>query len=383
MAGMTWPRRLAAPLLIAVVVLPIACHQAPGRDGDAMPDGISMPRDAGDETVPLQQALDAMAPGETLRIPPGIHRHSKVLTVRVADVRIIGDGATLIADDEERSALHIAADRVVVSGLALGVGSISHRWEGPDQHKVRISAKDGVELHKVRVLNSAASGVFIGSGAGRFLLDSVRVNDTMADGIHMTDGAHDGRVVNPTVTGTGDDGVAVVSYGGDAATCHDIAIEAPWVESNKGGRGISVVGGESISYTDVRVSASNAAAVYVAVEAGPYNTRATRDITVTGGQLIDSNRNTGLDHGAVLVYSARRDERVEGVHIQNLKIRNTRPEASRQVGLLSDGGGAASDITFEQVEIHGGPRVAFSSNLSPSTYSLIDWQVDGSPYPWR
>jgi len=56
----------------------------------------------------------------------------------------------------------------------------------------------------------------------------------------------------------GDDGVAVVSYEKDQATCRSIRITAPVVRDPAGGRGISVVGGEDIIYVDVDVQGSRA-----------------------------------------------------------------------------------------------------------------------------
>jgi len=335
--------------------------------------------DSADDTAALQGVLDALEPGETLLFPPGTYRHRDVLTVRAPGVQLLGDGATLLATDEERSAFHVAADRVVVSELAFAVESVTRRWDSYEQHKIRVSGQEGVVLHRVQVLNSAASGIFIADGASCFLVDGVTVRDTQADGIHLSGGAHDGTLINPTVIGSGDDGVAVVSYSGEPAPSHDIAVLSPRVRSNTHGRGLSVVGGEDIAFRDVRVESSDAAAVYIAAEGAPYDTYGTRNVTVSGGELIDSNRNPAVDHGAVLVFSGRVGQEVSGVHVEDLTISGTRQDASRQVGLVT-AGGDIEGVTLDGLSIRGGPPVAFSSDVDLSSVRIVGWRVDGEPF---
>ena len=69
-----------------------------------------------DDTAALQRALDSLEAGDTLIIPAGkTYRHTDVLTIRNAGVRLSGPG-TLLATNEERSALSIDADDVTVDG---------------------------------------------------------------------------------------------------------------------------------------------------------------------------------------------------------------------------------------------------------------------------
>lgn len=339
--------------------------------GFARPDGTA------DDTTALQNAFDALQPGDELVLAPGIYRHSDVLTVSVPDVAIRGEGATLLATREDRSAVDVDADRVVVSDLTLGIAATSRRHEGYDQHRLRTSGHDGVELHRVRVLGSAAAGIFIAGGSSGFLLDHVEVRDTRADGIHITGGAHSGLVADVVVVGSGDDGVAVVSYERDGEPVHDIEVLRPRVERNTTGRGLSVVGGRNVTYTDVIVRDSAAAAVYIAVEGVPYFTQASSAIRVTGGELSGSNRDAAVDHGAVLVYSARPGFAVSDVVISGLMISGTRASASRQIGVLQ-GDGVVEDVVFEHITVVGGPAVAFDGD-DRADYRIGEVRHDGEP----
>jgi len=333
--------------------------------------------DEADDTAALQRMLDQLSPGDTLVLPNATYRHRDVLVVRVPGTRIVGPGATLLATREDRSAFRIDADDVAVEGLVLAVESTTRRWDALAQHKVLLSGHRDIALRDVTVTGSAASGIFV-DGAEDFLLERTTVTDTRADGIHLTAGAHDGRVVDAVTRGTGDDGIAVVSYEG-TPPCRRIEITSPEVRANTHGRGLSVVGGEDISFRDVLVEDSAAAAVYVAVEGAPFDTLTTRAVTVQGGRLVRSNTDPSIDHGAVLIFSARRGHAVERVLIEGLTIMGTRDGASRQVGLLT-AGGDIEDVTLDGLTITGGPPVAFSSEVAPSSFRILGWQVDGKPF---
>ncbi|OLT14828.1 hypothetical protein BJF78_17470 [Pseudonocardia sp. CNS-139] len=317
----------------------------------------------------MQRALDELRPGDTLELPAGGYLHSGVLVVRTPGVTVTGRTATLVATDEAASAFRVDADRVLVDGLTFAVAATTRRWEAPEQHKVWVSGHDGVVLRDVTVTGSAAAGIFVDGGAGGFRIERARVRDTRADGIHMTGGAHDGVVESPTVSGTGDDGVAVVSYERDGAPCARITVASPWVLGTRWGRGVSVVGGRDVTYTDVRVDGSDSAAVYVAVEPGPYDTAAVAGVAVRGGRLVRSNVNPDVDHGAIVVYAGRPGVPVSGVRIEGLAVEDTRATASQQVSVIGVGGRPAG-VVFAGLTFTGGPRRTFGGNLPPGAYRV-------------
>lgn len=366
---------VAAAASVLALVSIAGARPAPASGGVAAADGTAV----NDDTAFLQSALDELEPGGTLTLEPRTYRHSKVLTVRVPDVHIKGSGATLLATNEKQSAFHIAADSVVVSDLVLGIEETTKRWEGYDQHKLTITKAKKVEVRSVKVTGSAAAGVYVGAGASEFLLEDVLVYDTRADGIHMTGGAHDGTVRNPTVMRSGDDGVAVVSYESDEAPCRNITVYAPVVEDNSHGRGVSVVGGDGITYHDVQIRGSSSAGVYIGVEGAPYFTRSSRDVLISGGQVSDANHDESVDHGAVLVYSARKGNDVSDVRIENVAIENNRDTATWQVGLLHDGG-TVDNIVFSRLVLQEAKPDPFYTDVDASRYKIQDWLVAGKPF---
>lgn len=369
---------VAASVLALVSVA--GARPAPASDGARL-DRDTAVRDTAvrDDTAFLQSALDGLEPGGTLTLEPRTYRHSKVLTVRVPGVHINGSGATLLATDEKRSAFHIAADSVVVSDLVLGIEKTTKRWEGYDQHKLTVTKVKKVEVRSVEVTGSAAAGVYVGSGASEFLLDDVTVHDTRADGIHITGGSQGGTVRNPTVMRSGDDGVAVVSYESDRAPCRDITVYGAVVEDNSHGRGVSVVGGEGITYHDVQIRGSSSAGVYIGVEGAPYFTRSSRNVLISGGQVSNANHDESVDHGAVLLFSARTGNDISDVRIENLAIENNRETATRQVGLLHDGG-TVDNIVFSRLVLQEAKPTPFYTDVDSSRYKIEDWLVAGKPF---
>ena len=332
--------------------------------------------DGGDDTAGLKAALGAMRAGQTLVIPAGVTcRHSSVLSVTTSGVHLAGPG-TLLATDERASGVWIDADDVIVDGgLTLKITGTTRRWNTYEQMKLRlVNGRKNITIRNVTIDGSAGAGIFIGN-VSHFLLDHVTVLNSQGDGIHMTNGSHDGVVDQATVKGAGDDGIAVVSYRSNREPCHDIQVRSPVVEANSWGRGVSVVGGVRITYSDISVDSSNAAAVYIAQERS-YQTYGVSNVRVLGGRLVHSNTNSSVDHGAVLVYASESGYGVKDVTISDLTITDTRDTATRNVGVVSVGGGSIQGVALNRFTISGGPTRSFSSNID-SGYSATGWTVDG------
>lgn len=346
-------------------------------DAGAVGDGET------DDTEALQAVFDSAQPGDVVELPEGrTFAHADVLTVTSPGVTITG-GGTLLATDEERSSLVLAADDVVLEDVTLRIEETTRRWDAYEQQRLRIDGHSGVVVREVSVEGSAAAGVYVGGGTSDFLLDEVQVSGTRADGIHMTQGAHDGRVVSPVVRDVGDDGVAVVSYAPDGDPCARITVSSPLVDGSSGGRGISVVGGQDITYRDIDVRDTYAAGVYIAAE-GSFDTTGVDGVVVDGGTVTGANTGEDIDHGAVLVFNGTENEVVRDVEISDLDIEGTRASASRQVGLVSDSDDGIADVVLTDISLDesgDGPERAFVSNVEGTTYRTEGWTLDGDDLP--
>jgi hypothetical protein len=331
-----------------------------------------------DSTAALQAKFDQLKPGETLKLDRSTYLHSGVIQLRVPDVQIDGNGATLQATNDETSAVQIDAGGVSLTNLNLTAAlKGGHRWSGLDQHKLVVKA-NGVTVSDLTINGSAGGGVFV-YGASNFKLNRVTVRDTRGDGIHITNGSNNGQVNNPTTEWTGDDGVAVVSYGNEQP-CHDIVINSPTVNGTTWGRGLTVVGGENISYRNITVSQTDAAGVYIASEGNPWYTRSVNKVDVFGGTVTEANTNPQEIYRAVLVYSGNAGQSVSDVTISGLTISGTPSSAQANVGIVVDDGTiskiAYTNIALQNTEL---PPLDISPKVPAGSYTTSGWTLDGTP----
>ena len=182
-----------------------------------------------------------------------------MVTITVPNVHIEGNGATLAAINDLTSSVQIRANGVSVSNLNLTAPIGGPRYSGLEQQKLYVHG-DGVRLNDITITGSAGAGVLL-DGASNFALNRVTVRDSRADGIHMTRGSNHGQVNNPLTELTGDDGIAVASYGPqfgfDDPPCRNITIESPVVHGTTFGNGGAVGGGENITFRNVHVSGTS------------------------------------------------------------------------------------------------------------------------------
>ena len=329
-----------------------------------------------DSTGALQAQLDALQPGGYLKLDPQVYEHSGVITVRVPDVQIDGNGATLRATNDVTSAVKSTADRVHLMNLTLTAPTEGERWSGLDQQKLVLSGSQDTVTH-VSINGSAATGIFV-DGAGGFQIQDVSIAGTRADGIHMTGGSRDGVIDNVRTSQTGDDAVAVVSYGAIGEPCRDIQVNNVDVASTRWGRGIAVVGGQNVSIRDISVANTSGAGIYVASEGAPFNTDSVAAVSVSGGSVTNANRNRDVVQGAILVYSGNAGKSVSGVQISGINISATPASAGRNVGIVVDRG-SVDKISLNDIAIAGSNPEAFFSNAPAGSYSTSGWTQDGSP----
>ncbi|MCB0919745.1 MAG: right-handed parallel beta-helix repeat-containing protein [Actinobacteria bacterium] len=354
-----------------------------------------MANDAGDDTAALKAAIASLgaAGNDTLTLPAGhTYRHSDVLKVGTANVTITGAG-TLLATDEARSAVYLAADGITLDGPTLRMQETSGRWEAFEQMKLRLGRFAGITVRNTTVIGSAAAGVYVG-GSSSFALTDVTVRDTNADAIHMTLGAHDGVVTRPVVDNPGDDGVAVVSYVGDGELTRNITVQSPTVSNQRWGRGLAVVGGQDVSFTDVSVTESAGAGIYIASE-GEWNTFGVNNVTVNGGTLLRSNQQADVDaadrpspdksrivHGAIHLYNSQASQAIRNVTVRNLAIRDTHNDGYDQVQVFSYSGQTQDRLAFENIAISGGSRYNFKTiGIPDGAYRTVNWTKDGAGLP--
>lgn len=262
----------------------------------------AVPDDEGDDTQAIDNALKSLKEGDWLFFPPGRYKHARSLQIRTPNVVLWGDGATLHATNPQDMALLVRRSGVGIYNFTL-TADTDQRLSAPQHARIALypDSPDSVLVGNVvrgnKLLpgggpngsNSASSaGIFV-YRASDFLVAENLVTRSLADGIHITGGSANGRVLNNTVRETGDDMIAMVSYLGNGGwsaesaqqvaqayearqatnLVHNMLVEGNDVSGQYWGRGITVVGGEHITIRRNTISDTpQAAGILLAREQG-------------------------------------------------------------------------------------------------------------------
>lgn len=222
------------------------------KDFGATGDGAT-----NDQTA-LQNALTyASSVGRDVYIPAGQYRHSGVLTI--SGITVSGDGVAtkLIATDSTPSnpqhAILLTGSSPKLQNVEIYSTWIGGRQTNTNAHGVTwINATD-FEISGCVVHNTAAAGI-LGQFGRNFSIHNNRVYSTLADGIHATNDSTGFSIYANSVSSTGDDAIAVVSYnlprpaeyGG--GNWPQSGVGEIWGNRISGGsaRGVSVIGSRDV-----------------------------------------------------------------------------------------------------------------------------------------
>jgi hypothetical protein len=237
-----------------------------------------------DQTDTLQQTLDGLQPGQGMVFAPGQYIVSRSLQVTTPGVVISGYGATLVSTNASDQAIVMSGAGSTLVGLTL-VGTGTTRLTTPASAKVEVTGSN-IQVLGVTIRGGASAGIFVFGGTDVAVVDN-NVTSTLADGIHMTYGSHNVLVQGNTVTGTGDDMVAVVSYQGDGALSSNVLITGNALSGNPWGRGVSVVGGADVTITQNTVQGVQKAAGVLVAQEDSYQTYGATNVLVTDNVISD------------------------------------------------------------------------------------------------
>lgn len=328
--------------------------------------------DGNDDMPAIQAALNAAQPGQWIVFPAGRYIHSKSIKVTKPGVVLWSEGATLHGSNVADQAVWLGADGASVYNFTLTAVTDKRRttpWES------RISIFGGTNPRKLlknnvirnnRVVNGGEPGTSLANASGsagifvynatQFLVAENTVARSLADAIHVTAGSYNGRVLRNTVKEPGDDLIAMVSYIGDPSLpasqvnaefdtrrardlVHDVLVANNDVAGNYWGRGITVVGGESITIENNKIAKTyHSAGLYFARELS-YLTFGVRDVLARNNAITDVQniapsyvpvgfnfRTTG--HGGVEIYShmfadeAAYPKLQDGLAVERIRLEN-------------------------------------------------------------
>jgi Ca2+-binding RTX toxin-like protein len=317
---------------------------------------------ATDSRAAIQKAFDhAKANGVDVFIPAGTFVHSGTLTANGIRIFGAGDDSILKSSVYGQEALYLKGTGVALSDLHLiGVGG--KRLTADPSQKVVVSGAQDFTIERVHIEGTTTGGIKVNASARGYIADNL-IENTHADSIHMTSASHDILVERNRILYSGDDGIAVVSYGGASGSpVHNITIRDNDVRYNTWGRGISVLGGNDvlIEHNNVAGGTNDRAGIYIAAES-QYNTQSVHNVRVTGNTITDAG-GLSTGHGAITLYNSQTGSIVvDGVTVTGNDIINP-----RKAGIAVIGKGE-QHLTIYENHLSGGSH-GFIVNADPKAH---------------
>jgi Right handed beta helix region len=190
-------------------------------------------------------------------------------------------------------------------------GSATTRTDTFEGNGVHIDRATNFLVDHVTVERVSGAGIFnFGGNGGRITTNTVR--NTFADGIHNTFGAAFTSISFNTVTNTGDDFIAVVSYIFNATRSHDITIASNNVGSQPHGRGITVVGGYNVTIRDNRIQSCSGACIHLAAEEGDFGSQSVDNVVISDN-FVRSPDLSGIHFANIYSSCARAGAHIAGI----------------------------------------------------------------------
>jgi|APTNR8051073442_1049403.scaffolds.fasta_scaffold10433_1 hypothetical protein len=241
--------------------------------------------DLGDDTAAIQQAVNAAktTSAKCVFVPSG--------TFRITRFTI--DGGVKMVGNRNNSVLFApspANRQVKLNGIGAGIYSLKLLTYGTQ----RTNNNEGIWIEggasnwvvdDLTIDGGNGPGI-ITYGAFNGRITRNRVSNTKSDSIHISGGAHHIYVAGNKVRNSGDDNIAVVTYGYHPVNTYQVLIENNDVGDHPWGRGITVVGGEHVTIRNNVVTRSSDAGIYIAAESS-WATRGVKNVLVSRNRLDD------------------------------------------------------------------------------------------------
>lgn len=302
-----------------------------------------------DVTNALRDAIDAAPEGAVLFLPPtpgdAVYRRDSVVTIARPDVQLCGYGARMLATEQTRATIEIAADGVGIFGLDFlsqpyAIADWPERWaaSGGEREPAKYPDRDGsrfgwasshVTVRPVRdtvlrglSFDGARRGGIRVYGADNVLIERSCFRRTFSDGVQIADGATHVTARGNVVYGVGDDCISVVAYRRKGhPTIRSVLVEGNICHGSRA-RGLTVIGGEDVAILRNTVRDTLSAGILVHPSSSDdYDTHPVRNVTVADNEVAHSLRRDRCGHcGDITVDAPERTRPAENVLIVDNRL---------------------------------------------------------------
>jgi len=337
---------------------------------------VSPAADGSDQADALQKAFDSLRAGQRLIIAPGRYVVGHSLAVTVPQAVISGYGATLAATNPADQTIVMSGAGSTLVGVTLA-GTGTTRLTTPESTKVEVTGSD-VQVLGVTIQGGASAGIFVFGGNGIAIVGNT-VRATLADGIHTTYGATNVLVQNNTVTGTGDDLIAVVSYLGDGRLSGNVLIDHNAVSGNSWGRGITVVGGRAVTISNNTVDGVEKAAGILVAQEDSWKTYGSSNVVITGN-TVTNIQNANVNNGLQPTQQGAIELDTWSGAVSDVTVADNRVSGSGYAGFRAYGNVCSFSVTGNTFSSIAGLPVSLLTNGCASNQIVVDANrlADGS-----
>ena len=235
----------------------------------------------------------AQSQGKGLYFPTGTYNYSSKLTFNGIKVHGDGDATILLAATKSSMAMALDGNGVELRSLKvtcpqcelpIGPPATARLSTGDSAGVFILPTANHFVVDHVTVERAGSAGILNWGGSyGTITYNTI--HNTLADGIHNTNGANNIEVAYNHEYNVGDDMFAVVSYLSDGKISHDIKIHDNVGDTQPWGRGATVVGGSNIQIYSNSISHTYGAGIYVEAEGGTYNTYGDSAVTINNNTV--------------------------------------------------------------------------------------------------
>lgn len=343
----------------------VSCTTTSTRQVTVPPTGVSIAAVCDglkDNITAIRAAVtEAKAKGLPALVPAGICAYGDTITLDGVRMLGKGDASVLHALNVERAAIFLRGSGAELRSVKLaGVAPTARLNPYEGWRVVAVGASQWV-VDNVTITSSTAVGIGSTRASSHGTISNNRVSGTRADAIHLTDQSSHIKVLGNRIDGVGDDGIAVVSYRAQVNPVHHITAVGNVIGNNKGGRSMSVVGGEDVLYENNRMSNSGVGACLYLAQETAYDTLPVKRIIARNNTLTNCGDVSATGHAAVMVFSG-------GTPNENVTVqRNEIVQGPTQIGIRAFG--PQTGIVIDANRIQAGTPLRLPADIVAVPYA--------------
>ena len=237
-----------------------------------------------DETEKIKKILNRT---EKVFFPKGIYIYSDIIECKTS---FFGEGKDLTVfhniSNPNYASFRLGSDTEVY-GFKVKVEQTTRDGKGYNSSPIStMSRVSDVYIHDLKIEGGNSTAIFI-YGSKRIIIKNCTVLNTLADGIHITNAAQDVLVDGCYIEGTGDDGIAFVSYEVDGSRCCNCKAVNNTVKSTKT-RGIINGASENIIISNNYVTNCSSSGILVHSHYGGWDFLSAKNTIITNNIVVNN-----------------------------------------------------------------------------------------------